>query len=103
MGDIPVLKPSEVIAILEAMGFFEATPKGADTGVDGYIPIVPHSNEVVKSTTLALRRQSRRLFPLIVLTAQRRSYVFGIDLYNGSRYNPNHDKILSRPGYRRCL
>lgn len=28
MGDIPVLKPSEVIAILEAMGFFEARQKG---------------------------------------------------------------------------
>jgi predicted RNA binding protein YcfA (HicA-like mRNA interferase family) len=28
MGDIPVLKPSEVIAILEAMGFFEARQRG---------------------------------------------------------------------------
>lgn len=28
MGDIPVLKPSEVIAILEAIGFFEARQKG---------------------------------------------------------------------------
>jgi len=28
MGDIPVLKPSEVIDILEAMGFFEARQKG---------------------------------------------------------------------------
>ena len=28
MGDIPVLKSSEVIAILEAMGFFEARQKG---------------------------------------------------------------------------
>ena len=28
MGDVPVLKPSEVIAILEAMGFFEARQKG---------------------------------------------------------------------------
>ena len=28
MGDIPVLKPSEVIAILEEMGFFEARQKG---------------------------------------------------------------------------
>jgi len=28
MGDIPVLKPLEVIAILETMGFFEARQKG---------------------------------------------------------------------------
>ncbi len=28
MGDIPVLKPSEVIDILEAMGFFEVRQKG---------------------------------------------------------------------------
>jgi predicted RNA binding protein YcfA (HicA-like mRNA interferase family) len=28
MGDIPVLKPSKVIAILEAMEFFEARQKG---------------------------------------------------------------------------
>jgi len=28
VGDIPVLKPSEVIAILEEMGFFEARQKG---------------------------------------------------------------------------
>jgi predicted RNA binding protein YcfA (HicA-like mRNA interferase family) len=28
MGDIPVLKPSEVIAFLETMGFFEARQKG---------------------------------------------------------------------------
>jgi predicted RNA binding protein YcfA (HicA-like mRNA interferase family) len=28
MGDIPVLKPSEIIAILEAMGFFESRQKG---------------------------------------------------------------------------
>ena len=28
MGDIPVLKPAEVIAILEGMGFFEARQKG---------------------------------------------------------------------------
>lgn len=28
MGDIPVLKPSEVVAILEAIGFFEARQKG---------------------------------------------------------------------------
>ena len=28
MGDIPVLKPSELIAILEAMGFFEARQRG---------------------------------------------------------------------------
>jgi predicted RNA binding protein YcfA (HicA-like mRNA interferase family) len=28
MGDIPVLKPMEVIAILEAMGFFEARQQG---------------------------------------------------------------------------
>ena len=28
MGDTPVLKPSEVIAILEAMGFFEARQRG---------------------------------------------------------------------------
>ena len=27
MGDIPVLKPSEVVAILEAIGFFEARQK----------------------------------------------------------------------------
>jgi predicted RNA binding protein YcfA (HicA-like mRNA interferase family) len=28
MGDIPVLKPSEIVAILEAIGFFEARQKG---------------------------------------------------------------------------
>jgi predicted RNA binding protein YcfA (HicA-like mRNA interferase family) len=28
MSDIPVLKPSEVVAILEAIGFFEARQKG---------------------------------------------------------------------------
>jgi predicted RNA binding protein YcfA (HicA-like mRNA interferase family) len=28
MGDIPVLKPSEVVAILEEIGFFEARQKG---------------------------------------------------------------------------
>ncbi len=28
MGDIPVLKPSEVVAILETIGFFEARQKG---------------------------------------------------------------------------
>ena len=28
MGDVPVLKPSEVVAILERLGFYEARQKG---------------------------------------------------------------------------
>jgi predicted RNA binding protein YcfA (HicA-like mRNA interferase family) len=29
MGNVPVLKPSEVISILESMGFFETRQKGS--------------------------------------------------------------------------
>jgi len=28
MGDVPVLKPSEVVAILQSLGFYEARQKG---------------------------------------------------------------------------
>lgn len=65
MGEkLPVMKPKDVIKILEKLGFYQYRQKGSHLimvrdDVKNYQPVIPlHNKELKKGTLLSIIRQS---------------------------------------------